>query len=148
MGKNGVSLGLRYNVQKVFVVQASSVHQASNMAFVFVQFFVLVVHGGARLSQHDELSTSIEKIAQPVDAFATEDAEDLTLLLSKFGWGFSTKGSEIVSQERVNTSKAEMGESRAVIQQCVNSLVIGVRSHKKAVAHNADVPPWSNEHSN
>lgn len=139
---------MRFDVDKVLVVQTSCVHQASHTTFVFVQFFVLVVHGSFCLSRHNEFRASIEEIAEPINAIATENAKDVTLLLSEFGRSFSTECSEIVSQERLNTGKTEMGEPRAIIQQCMDSLGDSVRLHQKGGVRIADIPPWLNGHSN
>lgn len=114
-------LSLRGDVHVVLVVDASGVHEASRLPHVFVQFLVIVVHGGLGLFQmRSEISVQI--LAEPGDALATEDAENIALLGSKLGRGFSAKRGEVIAQECRYAGQAQMGQTGAVINQRANAL--------------------------
>lgn len=98
-----------------FVVNNSRVHKASHLALFLVQFFIIVIHG--RLGLFVERGgMPIEKITEPRNALTAEDTENLTLLGRKLRWSLAAECSEVFSQECLNTRKAEVSKSRAVVE--------------------------------
>jgi hypothetical protein len=89
------------------------------LPFVFVQFFVIIVHGGLFLVS---LWFLVKMVAEPSYAIATEDAEYVSLLLCKFWWCFSAERCEPLVQERLHASQTEMRKTGTVIDQRTNSL--------------------------
>lgn len=101
--KLGIVSFMRRHIDVVVVTDACCVHQASHLPFVFVQLFVIIVHGSLFL---EYLWFLIEMIAESCYTIATENTEDVSLLLSELWWCFSTKGCEFVIEESLYTSQA------------------------------------------
>jgi hypothetical protein len=64
----------------------------------------------------------VEGVAQPRDAHAAEDAEDVALVLVELGRGFAAEDEEVVAQEGLNAGEAEVCEAGAVVEECVDAL--------------------------
>ena len=76
------------HVDVVVVTDACRMHQTSHLALIFVQFFVVIVHGGLFL---ELLRFLVQIVTKPIYAIATEDAEHVSLLLSEFWRCFPTE---------------------------------------------------------
>lgn len=114
-------VSLRGDVHVFFVVDARGIHQAGHLSLVFVQFFIIVVHSGFgffRMRRH----LSIQILAKPSHALAAEHTEDISLLLSELWWGFSTECREVIFEERLHSSQAQVCKAWAVVDQRTNAL--------------------------
>lgn len=96
-------------------------HQSGHLALIFVQLFVVIVHGGLRLLSHRS-DVAIQVFAESGHTFATEDTENVSLLLCELWWSFSAESSEVVFQKIRDTSQTQMREPRAVVDQWPNAL--------------------------
>lgn len=96
-------------------------HQSGYLALVFVQLFVVIVHGGLRFFSYRS-DVSIQVFTESGHALATEDAEDVSLLLCELWRSFSAECSVVVFQESMDASQTQVGESRAVVDQWPNAL--------------------------
>lgn len=76
------------HVDVVVVTDACGMHQTSHLPLIFVQFFVVIVHGGLFLKL---LRFLIQMVTKSSYAITTKDAEHVSLLLSKFWRCFSTE---------------------------------------------------------
>jgi hypothetical protein len=111
----------RPDIDIIFVIEVRRMHQSGHLALVFVQFFVVIVHGGLRLFSH-RADVSIQVFAEPGHALATEDAEDVSLLLCELWWGFPAECSKVVLKESLDASQTQVREPRAVVDQWSNAL--------------------------
>ena len=64
-----------------------------------------------------------QEVAQAVDALAAEDAEELALLLREFWRRIAAECGQFVAEELLYACEAEVRETRAALEQCVDSLV-------------------------
>lgn len=97
-------------------------HQARDLALVFVQFLVVIVHGDFGLlavRRHDPA----QEVAKAVDALAAEDAEELALLLRELWRRVAAECGQFVAEELLDACKAEVREARAILEQSVDSLL-------------------------
>lgn len=105
----------------VSVVDDSCVHQPSHLAFIFVQFFVVIVHRS--FGPFLELwFTSVQVVPESIDTITAEHTEDIPLLLRELWGGFSAECSEVVSQEILDAGQTQMSQAWAAIQQSMNAL--------------------------
>lgn len=108
----GIVSVMSRHIDIVVVTDARCMHQAGHLPFVFVQFFVIIVHGGFFLMLMWFL---VEVVTEPSYAVSTKDAEYISLLLREFWWCFSTERCEHWVEERLHASKTEMGKTGTVI---------------------------------
>jgi hypothetical protein len=73
------------------------------------------------------LAGVVEEPAKTGHADATEDAEDVALVVVELWWGFPTEHEKIVAEEGLDTSQAEVGEAGAVVEESVDALGTLVR---------------------
>lgn len=128
--RGGVSYSImkRPDVDIVFVIDACGVHQSGHLALVFVQFFVVIVHGGLGLFGHRRC-ISIQVFSKPSHTIAAEYTEDISLLLCKLWWGFSAEGSEVLSQKFRDASQTQVRESWTVVDQWTDPLGLDISMH-------------------
>lgn len=107
------------DVNVFFVIDARCMHEPSHLAFILVQFIVVVVHGGFGLfGDH----VSIQVFPEPSHTFTTENTEHVSLLLRELRWSFSAERGEIISQKVRDASQTQVCESWAVVDQWSDSL--------------------------
>lgn len=87
-GNLGIISVMSRHIDIVVVTDARCMHQASHLALVFVQLFVVIVHGGLLLEWGWFLVQIFAKSSYPI---AAKDAEYVSLLLSELWRGFSTE---------------------------------------------------------
>lgn len=63
-----------------------------------------------------------QPLPQVVNPMARKHAEDVALMVIEFVWSVSAELQEIVAKERLNTSKAQVSQLRAIDQQVPNAL--------------------------
>lgn len=110
-------LGRRRDINiSVVIVDGRGVHQARHLALVFVQLFIVVVHGCFAGFLLPHVAEVVEMVAEPADALAAENAEYVALLLRELGRSISTEGREIRAQEGIYPGQTQVGESWAVVE--------------------------------
>ena len=97
-------------------------HQPRNLALVFVKFLVVVVHGDFGFFvvwRHN----SAQEVAETVNAFAAEDAEELALLLRELWRRVAAEGGQFITEELLHARETEVCEARTVLEKRVDSLI-------------------------
>lgn len=90
-------------------------HQASHLALVLVQFFVIVIHGSL-VHFRGRGGGSVQVVAELLDAVTTEYTEHLSLLMREFRRCLATEFGELVPQEFLHSGQTEVGESRTIVE--------------------------------
>lgn len=67
-------------------------------------------------------SLIVEMVAQPCNAVAREDAEDVSLVIVKLRRSVTAEAQEILAKEGLHTRERKVGELGAVVQQDMNAL--------------------------
>lgn len=98
-----VSIVRRSDIDVIFIVDASGMHQTSHLPLVFVQFFIVIVHGSLSLLWN-LCCVSIQVLPKSGHALAAEYAEDVALLLREFLWSFPAERGEVPFQKGWNAS--------------------------------------------
>ena len=105
----------------ISVIDGGRVHQTSHLAFIFIQFFVVIVHRGFGFFL-ELWFTLVQVVPESIDTITAEHTEDVPLLLRELWGGFSAECSEVFSQELLDAGQTQMGQAWAAIQQSVNTL--------------------------
>jgi hypothetical protein len=109
----------------VHFVHSHACRLCSDIAHL-ITFFSVIVHGtfvAAFATSYFALTIGVEEDTKTSDADATEDAEDVALVLVEFGWGFAAEDKEVVAEESLHAGQAEVGQAWAVVEECVYALV-------------------------
>jgi hypothetical protein len=69
----------------------------------------------------------VHEDAETLHTDAAEDAEDVALVLVELGRCLAAEGEEVVAEEGLDAREREMGKTRAVVQECMNTLLLLVR---------------------
>jgi hypothetical protein len=105
----------------VSIVDDSCVHQPSHLAFIFVQFFVVIVHRGFGFFLELRFM-SVQVIPESFDTITAEHTEDIPLLLRKLWGSFSAECSEVFSQKLLDAGQTQMSQAWTAVQQSMNTL--------------------------
>lgn len=106
------------DVHIIIVVDYGRMHKASHLAFVFIKIFV--IEHGLDWRRMD----LVQAIPESTHAVAAENAEQLSLLLRKVRWCRAAVYCEVWSQECVHSGQTEVGKTRALVEQSLDSLDI------------------------
>lgn len=90
------SFGRWSDINVILIIDASRMHKTGHLAFVLVQFIIIVVHGGFGLFRYH---VSIQVLPESGYSLTTEHAKDISLLLCELWGGFSAERGEIVLQK-------------------------------------------------
>ena len=111
-------MGGTSDVHIFIVVDYSRMHKASHLAFIFIKIFI--IEHGLDWRRMDLIQT----IPKSAHAVAAENAEQLSLLLRKVRWCRAAVYCEVWSQECVHSGQTEVGKTRALVEQSLDSLDI------------------------
>lgn len=117
--KEGVStMGGTSDVHIFIVVDYGRMQEASYLAFIFIKIFV--IEHSLDWGRMD----LIQAIPKSAHAVAAENAEQLPLLLRKVWWCRAAVHCKVWSQESVHSGQTEVGKTRALVEQSLDSLDI------------------------
>jgi hypothetical protein len=94
-----------------------------------VSFFGVLEHGCLAVVTGlvGRLAGMVEETTETGHANATENTEDVALVVVELGWGFSAEDEEVVAEEGLDAGQAEVCEAGAVVEESVNALDTLVR---------------------
>jgi hypothetical protein len=110
-------MGGTSDVHIFIVVDYGRMQEASYLAFIFIKIFI--VEHGLNWRRMD----LIQPIPKSAHAVAAENAEQLPLLLRKVWWRCAAVHCEVRSQESVHSGQTEVGKTRALVEQSLDSKV-------------------------
>jgi len=111
-------MGGASDIHIFIVVDYGRMHKASYLAFIFIKIFV--IEHSLDWGRMD----LIQAIPKSTHAVAAENAEQLSLLLRKVWWCCTAVHCEIWSQKSVHSGQTEVGKTRALVEESLNSLDI------------------------
>ena len=133
----------RKNRQSRLLVQASHLAIVAELVFLVdghgvrlrrdhhhvVTVVVVVIHGTIVDAEGICVRVLITVIriherTETLDANAAEDTKDVALVFVKLGRGFAAEGEEVLAEEGLDAGEGEMGETGAVVEECVDALVL------------------------
>jgi hypothetical protein len=100
--RNGVGAWAVYSVQKAVVDN-------------FTAFSLRLIH-----------SKSHKVIAESLHTFTREDTEDISLGMSELRRSIATEAGQVLTEECLDASQRQMGQTRTIVKKCCDALVSSV----------------------